>query len=709
MRTQATLPLGTRTTRKLEQAIEALWLLAFAIVPVIMVSPTFMYDPIDLPKVTLFRSLTGLMAILFVTKLVMAGQWRPMVSASGLGMLLAWVRRAPSRWIVVAALAFLIANFISAAVSIVPKASLWGRMPIADGYSAYNTLSLIVFFLILAGNARTLEQSLRIMSAIVVAGITAAVYGIFQHSGISLFNLVTPGARITSTLGNPIFLGALLSFSILATTALAVVRERFILSNGYFLLFTVLLSIQTYALLLTQSRGPWVGLAAGTVLFIALSSVALGRKVTSSAISLTMLSWVVAISITIISGSQASEAVQSRVDTLGEVSTALTPRTEIWSATLDLISTRPVPLASPSDLRPLRYLIGYGPESLGYVYPLRVLQEVESRPENDVPTQAHNFYLHEMVELGPLGLLAFLCVLGIFGLTTMRILLTRPPELSPTHLIIGVGLLASISAWAVQSLVGIPRISDMILLWGLLGMAVALPGLAGDPPLRPDRKAAPKTKPKTDRSLQASPKPVGLLGWGIVASVVLVFGALIVLQDVQNMIAARTAARGVISAASGDAVRGTALLDDAISLSPNAITYYTQNARVLGELARQTEDRQAQLFHWTKAINLLEQTLEADPLNREAVLLAGETALQLGLLGQTDRALEALAYYERYASLAPRRWEAHFVLGKARYELGLWDQALEALAEASRLNVYPDNEQLHIDQLRTAIYEAQAN
>jgi O-antigen ligase len=708
MRTQATLPLGTRTTRKLEQAIEALWLLAFAIVPVIMVSPTFMYDPIDLPKVTLFRSLTGLMAILFVTKLVMAGQWRPMVSASGLGMLLAWVRRAPSRWIVVAALAFLIANFISAAVSIVPKASLWGRMPIADGYSAYNTLSLIVFFLILAGNARTLEQSLRIMSAIVVAGITAAVYGIFQHSGISLFNLVTPGARITSTLGNPIFLGALLSFSILATTALAVVRERFILSNGYFLLFTVLLSIQTYALLLTQSRGPWVGLAAGTVLFIALSSVALGRKVTSSAISLTMLSWVVAISITIISGSQASEAVQSRVDTLGEVSTALTPRTEIWSATLDLISTRPVPLASPSDLRPLRYLIGYGPESLGYVYPLRVLQEVESRPENDVPTQAHNFYLHEMVELGPLGLLAFLCVLGIFGLTTMRILLTRPPELSPTHLIIGVGLLASISAWAVQSFVGIPRISDMIFLWGLLGMAVALPGLVGDPPLRPDRSAS-RTKSKAGLSLPTSTNPVGLLGWVIIASVVLIFGALIVLQDVQNMIAARTAARGVIFAASGDAAKGTSLLDEAISLSPNATMYYMQNARVLGELAERTKDRQAQLLHWTKAINLLEQALEVDQMNREAVLLAGETALQLGLLGQTDRSLEALAYYERYASLAPRRWEAHFALGKARYEFGLWDQALEALGEASRLNVYANNEQLHIGQLRTAIYEAQAN
>jgi hypothetical protein len=124
MRTQATLPLASGTTRKLEQAIEVLWLLAFAIAPIIMVSPKFMYDPIDLPKVTLFRSLTGLMAILLVTKVAMGGQWRPMASVSGLGMLLAWVRRSPSRWIVVAALAFLIANFISAAVSIAPKASL---------------------------------------------------------------------------------------------------------------------------------------------------------------------------------------------------------------------------------------------------------------------------------------------------------------------------------------------------------------------------------------------------------------------------------------------------------------------------------------------------------------------------------------------------------------------------------------------------------
>jgi tetratricopeptide (TPR) repeat protein len=195
----------------------------------------------------------------------------------------------------------------------------------------------------------------------------------------------------------------------------------------------------------------------------------------------------------------------------------------------------------------------------------------------------------------------------------------------------------------------------------------------------------------------------------IIASVVLIFGALIVLQDVQNMIAARTAARGVIFAASGDAAKGTSLLDEAISLSPNATMYYMQNARVLGELAERTKDRQAQLLHWTKAINLLEQALEVDQMNREAVLLAGETALQLGLLGQTDRSLEALAYYERYASLAPRRWEAYFALGKARYEFGLWDQALEALGEASRLNVYANNEQLHIGQLRTAIYEAQAN
>lgn len=703
---QSTTLLDTVAAKKLDQAIEVLWLIALAVAPIIMVSPTFMYDPIDLPKVTLFRALAGLMAILFTIRVVVVGQWRPATGAHGVGALAAWIRQVPSRWTAVAALAFLIANFISVAASIAPKASLWGRIPIADGYSAYNTLSFFVFFLVVAANLRTLDQCLRIFAAIAVSGAFAAVYGIFQYFGLGFFDLIPQGTRIVSTVGNAIFLGAFLNFSILATMTLALATDRYRRSNGYFLFFAALMAIQVYALLLTQSRGPWVGLAAGTVAFIVLSSITLGRGFASPAIALSLLSWGVAVVAIMAGGPQTSEALESRADTFGAFNTAISSRTEIWNTSFNLISTRPIPTASPPDLGALRYLIGYGPESLGYVYPLGVAQGVESSPNNQVPFQAHNFYIHEMVELGPLGLLAFLCVLGAFGVTTTRILMVRPPELSSTHLLIGIGLLAAIGAWAVQALVGIPSVSDMVPFWGLLGVAVALPGLAGSTP--PPRGRGMTPQRKTDRGAQASAKPPTLLGWGLVAGVIIVFGTLIVLQDVRNVIAARTAARGVISAASGDGVRGTALLDKAISLSPNAATYYMQSARILGDLAGQTQDPQTQLFRWTKALNQLETALEADPLNRQAVLKAGEAALQLTLLGQTDRGADALGYYERYANLAPRRWESHYVLGQARYELGLLDLALDALAEASRLNVNPENERLYMDQVRESIRSAQA-
>jgi len=119
-------------------AIEVLWLLTVFLVPLMFVSPGLMANGFDVPKVTLYRSLVGLMCALWIIE----GRLIPSALGANIPrlsprLLREWLAAQPGRWVLVAAWMLLASYLISTLLSPSILVSLWGREPALDGNSFY--------------------------------------------------------------------------------------------------------------------------------------------------------------------------------------------------------------------------------------------------------------------------------------------------------------------------------------------------------------------------------------------------------------------------------------------------------------------------------------------------------------------------------------------------------------------------------------------
>lgn len=114
--------------------------------------------------------------------------------------------RAP---LAVPALVFAGVFVISTLTSERPLVSWWGSYQRSQG--TYTNLSYIALFALIVGNLRTREQLERIITTIILTGVSVSLYGFVQHLGLDPLpwkgNVIT---RISSTMGNSIFVAAYL-------------------------------------------------------------------------------------------------------------------------------------------------------------------------------------------------------------------------------------------------------------------------------------------------------------------------------------------------------------------------------------------------------------------------------------------------------------------------------------------------------------------
>ena len=132
-------------------AIEVLWLLALFLVPLVFVRPGYMDHSHVIPKVVLYRILVGLAVSLWMLELGLSRSGpRPIHPKLWWSGILAWARRRPARWIVVAASLLLATHLLSTLLSTSVRVSMWGSEPALDGYSAYNAIAHFMLFLVIA-------------------------------------------------------------------------------------------------------------------------------------------------------------------------------------------------------------------------------------------------------------------------------------------------------------------------------------------------------------------------------------------------------------------------------------------------------------------------------------------------------------------------------------------------------------------------------
>ena len=398
--------------------VESSWLVALAIVPSFLnlySERTFEED-----KVLLLRSLAILMTAGIVVSIAEAGRGA-----------LTWSGRPVWRLpLVVPVLALAGVQLISTLASIAPRDSFWGAY--VRNHGTYTWLAYVMIFLAGPLVCRGPQRIVRVVDAMLIGSVPPSLYGVLQHFGIDLIRWTGDQMteRVNSTLGNPIFLGALIIMVVPLTLARlvgacaaagATIRStpgpNRIIALARVAPYFALLSLQLLAILYTKSRGPVVGLAFGLTYFIVLAAAL--RRVRWPVFALAAL-----LALAVL-GQRFDTPLRSGIESLGRLGDLFDlqrstgkSRTLLWEGATELVGENP-----------MRTMIGFGPETLRvafyHVYPAELLH-YEQR--DATPDRAHNEILDVLVMTGVLGAIAELTVFVCcfyYGLRWLGLLSSR--------------------------------------------------------------------------------------------------------------------------------------------------------------------------------------------------------------------------------------------------------------------------------------------
>ena len=294
----------------INRALELLWLMALMLVPLAFLGRDIAVSEavisyVEVPKITLLRSLAGLMAVLWLVEWGIRGQWpwrtQFWLRNDGLGprqlmaALAAWLRAQPTRWLILAVWFYLGTTLLSTMLSGSFRTSLWGEIPGQDSYAAYTIGAYLMLFGVVTTHLKTRNQLWRLVGAIVVMGTLVSGYTVLQHYGHDIFNLseVTGGGegRATSTAGNALFAAAIMLLTIPISLMAAIItlpepeegNRGFRKNLGTLLLVlgiasagAFILMVQLTGITFTFSRGAWLGVILALGLFVLLPPIFVG-------------------------------------------------------------------------------------------------------------------------------------------------------------------------------------------------------------------------------------------------------------------------------------------------------------------------------------------------------------------------------------------------------------------------------------------------
>ncbi|HEY52072.1 MAG TPA: tetratricopeptide repeat protein [Caldilineae bacterium] len=260
----------SRLQKICDAVMEATWLAAIVTIPLFFnVYSQRVFEP---DKISILRSLALIAIIAWVVKQVEGLRLRRGESeeVEPEKNRMAWWRRPMVLPVLALAGVYLLSTFLSAT----PRQSFWGSYQRLQG--TFTMLSYMTFFFVALDSLRTEAQWRRLQYAVILTSLPIALYGIMQKA--QLDPLPWGGdtfERVTANMGNAIFLPAYLILVVPLTIERLVVATRRMLSDlgsstdalsAGALLFVLV--VQLLAILFTQSRGPWLGLAAGLYVFV---------------------------------------------------------------------------------------------------------------------------------------------------------------------------------------------------------------------------------------------------------------------------------------------------------------------------------------------------------------------------------------------------------------------------------------------------------
>jgi len=180
-----------------------------------------------------------------------------LISVGKIQLKYAWWRH-PIFWITLIWLAIAI---VSACLGVNSFRSWWGTVSRSTGMFFYIGLWLASWLMLLAINSK--EQWIKIFSIMSWVGGISALYALLQQLNIPfVVVIISGGSRASALMGNPIFLGQLLLFTIFLTLYFLLVSTG--KAKWYYLISLIL---QIIVIFLTASRGPLLALAVAGIIW----------------------------------------------------------------------------------------------------------------------------------------------------------------------------------------------------------------------------------------------------------------------------------------------------------------------------------------------------------------------------------------------------------------------------------------------------------
>jgi tetratricopeptide (TPR) repeat protein/O-antigen ligase len=417
-------------------------------------------------KITILRSLALLTLAAWVVKIVDEGgiKWKSQDSDQS------FFRYLLSYPLVAPIIGLVIVYSISTIFSVTPSISFFGTYQRLQG--TYTTFSYLVIFFSVIANLRKRAQINRLITTVIFTSFPISFYGILQHWKIDPIPWGGDVSfRIAANLGNSIFVAAYMILVFPLTISRIIESFKSILSDNESTgtnvvkivkqiirgtIYILIAGLQLVAIYWSGSRGPLLGLLAGSYLMILLLSLYWRQRwMTFAAVIMAILGAGFLVVFNQSNGPlealKNSPAIGRFGNLLNAESNSALVRQYIWEGTVKLVGIHDplkFPDGSSDKFNFLRPLIGYGPESMYVAYNQFYqpeLGQVEKR--NASPDRAHNETWDSLVITGISGLLVYLSVFSAvfyYGLKWLGLINTTRAKILFFICLIGGGLIGSI-------------------------------------------------------------------------------------------------------------------------------------------------------------------------------------------------------------------------------------------------------------------------
>ena len=689
----------------LKISLECFWLAAIGLTPLIFVSHLYtesLIFPYQIPKVTVFRLLTGIIVGLFLLDLSSSNfaSIRGLRNYNPISRFSAWLKKDQANWIICFAISYLVANIISTVFSGSPTVSLWGKNPGAEGYSLYNIVCYFALWLVLLRYLKNEKQIFRLIITIIISGWLVAIYSLLQYLNLDPLGIVqTAYVRPTATMGNALFVANFLLLT--APLTLAFLIQAFgKLKWGSVFVFTALLTPQLLGLFVSLGRSAIISYAFSVGVFLLLVWIVNSRKQNYSfkPFLATGVVFVVVLGFLLSIGSvrtEFKELTQPITERLGStytetISGTLGGRIEIWQASTDLLSHRPWFPFEENERQISRHVVGYGPDLFHIVFPLSANVNFDN-DSGGVPNHAHNHFIHTAVELGLFGVISYLGLLvAIFvvGIRRIGYVALNRPNISYIFL----GILSAMSGYTVNMITGIPRISDLVLFWCLIALLLILckktsgfttPSESSNKPQKSPTHKSMKTTLTSRQNTKHSYVIVMCFALLSVSVVIFSWG------KNANYFAADRQAYAASQELTQDYRQSLALINNAIELAPDLPRYYDYKALILRDVASADTNKTRKIQTLELAIQSSQKALDLHPYYYQAKHTLAFSTLNLSLHGKEQMKSNTIQSLTELIQQRPNDWRAYLDLASAYIVLGEPHKALETTTIVSSM-LQPD-------------------